>query len=846
MAAVAVATTQGAEAAGRAHRRPRAGRDFDDEDEDAGRGRPRAARSADDAVRVGLGFAARDAARPGANLAPLADDEDFDEPEIPEYLIAEQRRGRAAASRGRWRWARRSAGGRSAYQSAIERERYGGGRGGGINRYPDVSGRGTGGGAPPRAKPSAGRSWLRRPGRASARRGRATLGTSRGARSRPSSRRCSGPRSASKPAPARRRTRSRPRCRRAADVGPCRRRGAGRRTKPARPPKAGAEAATTRAGDRDRGRAATDRRRRPKRRTTPQAAGRPTPPRPTADADGPAAPRPSAGRRRKTARPAQGGDGAGRRRGRATPGRRAPKRRTTRRGAGRAEPPDRPAHGRGPDPGPSGRARGHRRDDPRPGAARRPARRAAGIGKTTLALDLAAGLLCTAADPATGRAAPAGLPAGRRRASPRPPPARPRGPGPPGRHRRRRAKARGHPRPHRGAGAAAGRGRRAGRDHRGGAPHERGRPGGPAQDARGAAGRDDDRPVRRRRGAAAADHPVALRPAPARAGRRPRHRGDPRRARRRRPADRRPARADRGGRPGLALAWARGPRRPADPRRDRPRAAGPADARPADRLAAVRVARGRLAPPALVTGRRGSAAAVRRGPAAAQARREADAARPSRPPAGRRRRTDADEVGPARTPAAERRRAAEALIGLWTDVARDLALSSGASIGRSATWRLLDDDAAAARGSTRTTLGAFLDRLGRASVLLAGNVSPELVLDDLALAWPAPLGRARRVSRDRRAPGRHRPRPRPGRRVPLLRPAPRAMDLGLTGWVANEPDGSVRCVAEGRGGAGGPARPLETGPAGALVDRVATRGDRPPARSASSASAAAAIAATDG
>jgi acylphosphatase len=49
----------------------------------------------------------------------------------------------------------------------------------------------------------------------------------------------------------------------------------------------------------------------------------------------------------------------------------------------------------------------------------------------------------------------------------------------------------------------------------------------------------------------------------------------------------------------------------------------------------------------------------------------------------------------------------------------------------------------------------------------------------------------------------------------------RAMDLGLSGWVANEQDGSVRCRAEG-------PRPeletllesLETGPAGALVERV--------------------------
>ena len=51
----------------------------------------------------------------------------------------------------------------------------------------------------------------------------------------------------------------------------------------------------------------------------------------------------------------------------------------------------------------------------------------------------------------------------------------------------------------------------------------------------------------------------------------------------------------------------------------------------------------------------------------------------------------------------------------------------------------------------------------------------------------------------------------------------RAMGLDLTGWVANGADGSLRCVAEG-------SRPalealltiLEVGPAGAIVDRVAT------------------------
>ena len=82
------------------------------------------------------------------------DDEDFDEPEIPEYLIAEQRRGaRGGNARGTAGGRGGPRGGRAAYQSAIERERYGrGGGGGGINRYPDVSGR-TGGNAAPNRGP---------------------------------------------------------------------------------------------------------------------------------------------------------------------------------------------------------------------------------------------------------------------------------------------------------------------------------------------------------------------------------------------------------------------------------------------------------------------------------------------------------------------------------------------------------------------------------------------------------------------------------------------------------------------------------------------------------------------
>jgi acylphosphatase len=55
----------------------------------------------------------------------------------------------------------------------------------------------------------------------------------------------------------------------------------------------------------------------------------------------------------------------------------------------------------------------------------------------------------------------------------------------------------------------------------------------------------------------------------------------------------------------------------------------------------------------------------------------------------------------------------------------------------------------------------------------------------------------------------------------------RAMALDLTGWVANGADGSVRCVAEGpRPALEALLHTLETGPAGASIDRVATQWGR--------------------
>jgi acylphosphatase len=51
-----------------------------------------------------------------------------------------------------------------------------------------------------------------------------------------------------------------------------------------------------------------------------------------------------------------------------------------------------------------------------------------------------------------------------------------------------------------------------------------------------------------------------------------------------------------------------------------------------------------------------------------------------------------------------------------------------------------------------------------------------------------------------------------------------ADELALTGWVANAPDGTVVCAAEGpRSALRRFARALEEGPAGSRVDRVDTR-----------------------
>jgi DNA polymerase III delta' subunit len=91
----------------------------------------------------------------------------------------------------------------------------------------------------------------------------------------------------------------------------------------------------------------------------------------------------------------------------------------------------------------------------------------------------------------------------------------------------------------------------------------------------------------------------------------------------------------------------------------------------------------------------------------------------------------------ARVPAAERRATALALVAIWRDVARDLALVALGQPGEVRQLDLLDDLEAAAGRLGDGFPVAQLRRLELAGERLEGNVSPELVIDGLALGWTA-------------------------------------------------------------------------------------------------------------
>lgn len=99
---------------------------------------------------------------------------------------------------------------------------------------------------------------------------------------------------------------------------------------------------------------------------------------------------------------------------------------------------------------------------------------------------------------------------------------------------------------------------------------------------------------------------------------------------------------------------------------------------------------------------------------------------------------DSPTIG--RVSASDRRSAAGTLVGIWAAVARDVAvagLGAGSQLGDP---ELIEEFRAAAQGLPTAALTAFLARLAEAGAQLDENVNPELTLDVLALAWPRAAG----------------------------------------------------------------------------------------------------------
>jgi len=97
--------------------------------------------------------------------------------------------------------------------------------------------------------------------------------------------------------------------------------------------------------------------------------------------------------------------------------------------------------------------------------------------------------------------------------------------------------------------------------------------------------------------------------------------------------------------------------------------------------------------------------------------------------------------GTAKVPAAERRRGALALLEIWRTVVRDVGLAVVGDEARIRDQDLLDEVRPVAERLDARAVGAVLRRLDVAAEQLEGNVSPELVLDGLALHWsPSGIG----------------------------------------------------------------------------------------------------------
>jgi DNA polymerase III delta' subunit len=92
-----------------------------------------------------------------------------------------------------------------------------------------------------------------------------------------------------------------------------------------------------------------------------------------------------------------------------------------------------------------------------------------------------------------------------------------------------------------------------------------------------------------------------------------------------------------------------------------------------------------------------------------------------------------------RATAVERRRDAALLLDLWRDLALDLAVVGFGDSGPVHDPDLLEELTTLAATLPAGSIGAFLVRLDEGGRALESNVGPELVADVLSLAWPRPV-----------------------------------------------------------------------------------------------------------
>ncbi|MEP7361526.1 MAG: DNA polymerase III subunit delta', partial [Chloroflexota bacterium] len=92
--------------------------------------------------------------------------------------------------------------------------------------------------------------------------------------------------------------------------------------------------------------------------------------------------------------------------------------------------------------------------------------------------------------------------------------------------------------------------------------------------------------------------------------------------------------------------------------------------------------------------------------------------------------------GAARISPAERRAAAAQLLAVWREVARDLAVATRGGARELHQHELLDDLTAAGRTVDPRAAAQFLDHLESVSRALDAYANPELAVDALLLSWP--------------------------------------------------------------------------------------------------------------